>query len=103
MFLAFYGSSYDAYEQLRKRSLKEGKTVNVYLADLRCLTALIGQNDADPIIKCAFMAGMPSDISTQLKSIAAVGDLSLSELVGIAQMMLLTRAVDMLTCAVRQT
>lgn len=100
MSLAFCESNYSAYDQLRARCLGDGETVDVYLADLRRLIALIGQKDAEPIIKCAFMAGLPSDVSTQLKSIAAVGELPLSDLVSKARMMLSTRAVDTLTCAV---
>lgn len=102
MILAFCESSHSAYEQLRVRTLGEGETVDVYVADLRRLTGLMGQKVANPLIKCAFMAGLPSDISTQLKSMTAVDDIPLHELVSKARMMLSTRSVNSLTCAVGQ-
>ena len=33
--------------------------MDVYLADKRRLVTLIGQRNAEPVIKCAFMAGLP--------------------------------------------
>ena len=50
--------------------------------------ALIGQTDPEPILKCAFVNGLPAHTSMQLKSLAAVEDLSLHELVARARMIL---------------
>ena len=41
----------------------------------------MGQESAEPLVKCAFMAGLPSDVSIQLKSMAAVEKLGLDGLV----------------------
>jgi hypothetical protein len=98
LLLAFGVNCYSAYEQLQKRVLQDGESADVYLADIRRLVALIGQTDADPIVKCAFMAGLPVDIGLQLKAMASVEALSVSELVTRARMMLSTRSVDM-ACA----
>ena len=92
----FCESGFSAYDQLRSRVLKEGEAVDVYIADLRRLLSLIGQNTPEQLLKCAFVAGLPIDIATQLKSIAAVETLSLSELVSRARMMMSTARVDVI-------
>lgn len=101
LMTSFCESSYSAYDQLRSRTLKEGEAVDVYVADLRRLVTLIGQKTPEPLLKCAFIAGLPVDVATQIKSVAAVEKLSLEELVGRARIMLSTATVDTLThCAV---
>lgn len=102
LLVAFGVNSYAAYEQLQRRVLQDGETVDVYLADLRRLVVLMGQKDAEPLLKCAFMAGLPSDVTVQLKSIAAVETLDLTALATRARMMLSTRVND-LSCAVGVT
>ena len=96
---AFGTNSFAAYEQLQQRSLREGETVDVYLSDIRRLVVLMGQKDADPLIKCAFMAGLPTAISVQLKSMAAVEKLDLSSLISRTRMMLSTRNSDSMCAA----
>lgn len=96
---AFGVNCYVAYEQLQRRMLQDGETVDVYLADLRRLVTLIGQSSAEPLLKCSFMAGLPSDVAIQLKSMAAVEKLDLGGLVTRARVMLSTRNADPL-CAV---
>lgn len=97
---AFGVNSYAAYELLQHRVLQEGETVDVYLADLKRLVVLMGLTltNAEPLLKCAFMAGLPSDIAVQLKSVAAVEKLDLTALITRARMMLSTRANEM-ACA----
>ena len=94
LLVAFGVNSYAAYEQLQRRVLQDGETVDVYLADLRRLVTLVGQSNPEPILKCAFMAGLPSDIVVQLKSVAAVETLDLAALVARSRMMLSTRSND---------
>ena len=88
--------------QLMSNCKKEGEPVDVYLADIRRLVALVGQDDAEPIMKCAFMAGLPIDISIQLKSMASVEKLGSSELAARARMMLSTKASE-IACAAGAT
>lgn len=97
---AFGMNCFSAYEELQRRVFREGETVDVYLADLRRLVVLMGQTSAEPLLKCAFIAGLPADICVQLKSMAAVESLELSELVSRARMMLSTRNSGGFTCAV---
>ena len=61
--------------------LKQGETVDVYMADIRKSVTLIGQSNAEPLMKCAFMAGLPSTLSIQLKSVAAVEKFGLRDLI----------------------
>lgn len=104
LLTAFSVNCYSAYEELRARSLVDGETVDVYLADLRRLVALIGQGNPEPLLKCAFVAGLPEHLAAQLKSIAAVEDLALHELVSRTRMM---RSVNSTsgpaTCALAQS
>jgi hypothetical protein len=96
---AFGVNCYAAYEMLQRRVLQDGETVDVFLADLRRLVTLIGQGSAEPLLKCSFVAGRPSDVSVQLKSMAAVEKLGLDGLISRARVMLSTRNAD-LACAV---
>ena len=95
---AFGVDCYTAYEQLQRRVLQENETVDVYLADIQRLVTLMGQGSAEPLLKCAFMAGLPADVSIQLKAMAAVESLKLDELITRARMMLSTRNPE-LACA----
>lgn len=104
LLTAFSVNSFSAYEQLRVRTLVDGETVDVYLADLQRLVALIGQENSEPLLKCAFVAGLSYDLAAQLKSIAAVEDLALHELVSRTRMMHSVHSTSgaLATCAVAQ-
>lgn len=99
MIQAFGVNCYAAYDQLQRRVLLEGETVDVYLSELRKLVSLMGQKEPEPLLRCAFMAGLPFDISIQLKSMAAVETLTLNELVVRARMMISSKTGDQ-ACAV---
>ena len=88
---AFSTNSFSSYEQLRNRVLSEGELVDVYLADLRRLVNLMGQTVADPLLRCAFVAGLPADISLQLRSAVNVESMELPTLVSKARDMIATR------------
>lgn len=102
LLTAFSVNNFSAYEQLRMRTLLDGETVDVYIADLQRLVALIGQSDAEPLLKCAFMAGLPHEVATQLKSVAAVENLGLTNLVARARMMISSSMSQPATCAATQ-
>ena len=72
----------------------EKETVDVYLADLKRLVTLVGQTRPEPLLKCAFVGGLPADVSMQLKSIVAVETLDLNEIVTRARMILSSRGGD---------
>ncbi|XP_067932771.1 uncharacterized protein [Watersipora subatra] len=81
LLTAFSINIYSAYSQLRERALQDNETVDVYLADLRKLVESMGQTNLEPLLKCAFMSGLPSEIACQLKATAAVEEMELREIV----------------------
>ena len=58
----------------------------------------MGQKSPEPLLKCAFVAGLPVEVAVQLKSISAIEKLSLAELVTRARMILST-SNGQTTCA----
>ncbi|XP_067930525.1 uncharacterized protein [Watersipora subatra] len=101
LLTAFGVNNFCAYGQLQRRIYKKGETVDVYLADLRRLVALIDQTVPEPLLKCAFVAGLPIDVATQIKSISAVEKLSLSELATRARMIMSSNGGARGVCAMR--
>lgn len=99
---AFGTDCYAAYGELRERVLNDGESVDVFVADLRRLVALMGQTNPEPLLRCAFVSGLPADVSIQLKSTTAVENLGLSELVGRARIILSTRSQASNSCAAGQ-
>ena len=103
---AFSIDPFSSYDQLKSRVLQENESVDVYLADIRRLVALMGHAaGGEPLIRCAFVSGLPADISMQLKSTVNVDRLQLAELVSKARAMLASRggSTSALVCAgVRQ-
>ena len=82
---AFAVDQFAAYEILKDRKLKFGESVDVYLADVRGLIALICKNtqleDSKELIKTAFVAGLPYDIKCQMKASCSMQSTSLEGLV----------------------
>ena len=91
--VAFSTNAFASYEQLRSRVLLEGESVDVYLADLRRLVTLMGQRDADPLLRCAFVAGLPEDVAMQLKSTVDINKMDLASLVSKARAMLANKSL----------
>ena len=87
---AFGVNKFVAYEQLQRRVLQENESVDVYVADLRRLVSLVGQTEAEPLLKCAFVAGLPTSVSVQLKSVSVVESMNLQELISRARMIMST-------------
>ena len=67
LLLAFGTNSFHAYDSLIRRKYRSGETVDVYAADLRRLVSLIGQSQPEPLLKCAFVEGLPSKVGVQLE------------------------------------
>lgn len=98
---AFGVDCYVAYEQFRDRVLQVGESVDVFLSDLKRLGMLIGLGGAaaEPIVKCAFVAGLPADVKIQLKSVAEVEKLGLDAIATRARVLLSTRDGESVFCA----
>ena len=89
---AFSSDPFTSYDELKSRVLLENESVDVYLADIRRLVALMGHgHHGEPLIRCAFVSGLPSDVAMQLKSAVNADRLQLPELVGKARAMLASR------------
>jgi len=89
---AFGANCFDAYDRFRERVLQDDETVDVYLSDLKRLISLVGVNvtAAQPLIKCAFIAGLPVDVAKQLKSAAEVEKMGIDALVSRTRLVLST-------------
>lgn len=81
---AFCPNQFQAYEELRDRTWKEGESVDAYLADIKRLVSLAGcgkSESNEKFIKSAFMWGLPSLVRVQLLAMADAVSMPLSELV----------------------
>ena len=61
MLKAFAVDAFTAYEQFVARKLKHGEAFDVYFAELRRLSTLIG-GLPDKAIVCAFVSGLPEEV-----------------------------------------
>ena len=101
LLTAFGANCYNAFEQLRGRMLRDDESVDVFLSDLRRLALLVGMDAtaAEPLIKCAFISGLPPDVTSQMKAAAEVEKLDLNAIVTRARIVLSTRNVGGILCA----
>ena len=79
--MAFSSDPIAAYEELQQRTLQPGESVAVYFADLTRIVKLVDSRICDKYIKCAFIAGLPSEMKKQLKAACKLNTMSLSEVV----------------------
>ena len=84
---AFGLDSFLAYEKFTKRQIKEGESVDVYLADLKRLSSLFGCT-SEKLISCAFTSGLPDRVKQALRAGARIESMTLSEIVERARMLL---------------
>lgn len=75
---AFAQDQFSAYDSFRTRSWTPGEAVDVFLADLRRLSRL-AQIESDVVIRCAFICGLPVDVSAQLRASAQISSLELTK------------------------
>ena len=85
---AFGLDSFTAYEKFVKRQIKEGESVDVYLADLKRLSSLFGCT-SEKLVSCAFTAGLPDRTKQALRAGARIESMGLSEIVERARMLLI--------------
>ena len=93
---AFALSTFEAYEEFRRRSWIPGEAVDVYLADLRRL-ARLANVEGDELLKCAFVVGFPPDVSAQLRSTEQTK--GLDELARLARVLVANRSAGMAAAA----
>ena len=88
-----YGlNPYVAYEQFVRRVWRE-EPVDVYLTDLRRL-ARLADVATDEVIKKAFVVGLPTQVSRELRASSRVSELTLPELVERARVLLAEFRID---------
>ena len=84
---AFGQNKFSAYDSLRQRSWTPGEPVDAYLADLRRLAAL-AEIESDELIRCAFVCGLPADVSSQLRAGVRILDADLHTIVEQARVLM---------------
>ena len=88
---AFAMSNFQAYDALRQRCWRDGEQVDVYLADLRRLAGLAEIRDENAL-RCAFVVGLPSDVSSQLRSSSRIHKMDVSAIVEQARALMSDRS-----------
>ena len=77
---AFAVDRFQAYDEYIGRKLRQGESVDVYLADLRRLASLFG-GVSDTALGCGFVAGLPETVRHALRAGSRMETLELTELV----------------------
>ena len=78
---AFSINRITAYEQLRKRALRDGEPVDSFVADLRRLFLLTGVKEVpDELLRCAFIAGLPERCRDQLQLLPGIDSMPMEDL-----------------------
>ena len=83
LYMAFGTDPFVAWQQFISWRLHLGETVDVYLANLQKLSVPFGVNDK--ILSCAFLVGLPEDISRLLQVLSRIDKLTMDELLTRAQ------------------
>ena len=79
MYTAFGTDPFIAWKQFVGWWLEPSETVDVYLADLRRLGVPFGRA-IDHILECAFLAGLPDDVSQLLRASSRLDELGMNKL-----------------------
>ena len=88
---AFACDLYKAYDSLRQRCLKDGESVDAFVADLRRL-ARMAKVEHDQVIQSAFVCGLPYDVSNTLRSSSGIATMDLSTIVSQARILMGNRS-----------
>lgn len=84
LYTAFGTDPFVAWQQFTSRTLQPKETVDVYLADLRKLSVPFGGVN-DKILSCAFLVGLPEEVSKLLRASSRIDELSTDELLARAR------------------
>ena len=87
---AFGMNKFAAYDAFRNRSWSPGEAVDSFLADLCRLAGLAGI-EKDDVIRCAFVCGLPMDVSSQLRASARINEADLGTVVEQARVLMSER------------
>ena len=82
LLVAFSADPCAAYGALQQRRLQPGESVDVFLADITRLARLVDEGISEKFLKCAFLAGLPVSVRSQIGGAASqIGRLKLPEVV----------------------
>lgn len=84
---AFGQNKYSAFDSFRQRSWRPGESVDAFLSDLRRLTGLSGV-ESDDLLRCAFVCGLPEDVSSQLRASSRINEAELTEVLEVARVLM---------------
>ena len=99
---AFAANKFAAFEAFIERKLREGESVDVFLAHLQQLSSLFG-GLSDEGLACALVSGLPDTVKQILQAGANMESLSLSEIVERARVILREdRNVQGVSAGIRQ-
>lgn len=87
LILAFAADKFVAYEQFVSRRLRDGESIDVYLADLRRLAELFG-GMTDGGLSCAFVAGLPETARHILRAGSRMESMDINQLLNRARAVL---------------
>ena len=87
LYTTFALNPMTAYKQFAVRRLRNGETVDVFLAELRKLATQFGGKTERGFV-CAFIAGLPEHVEKLLQATTRVDDLPISEILACARAIL---------------
>lgn len=87
LYAAFALDQYAAYEAFTARRLRPSESADVFLADLRRLSALFG-GIPERALACAFVAGLPEDVRRTIRAGSRAEGLDLSSVLARARSVL---------------
>lgn len=96
---AFALNQFSAFDVLRGRCLAHGESVDVYLADVRRLAGL-AKIDSEEFIRCAFVTGLPRDVSLQMRAAVRIGTMSVASMAEQARILVGERSYSATVAAV---
>ena len=100
LLTAFATDSFVAYSRFMGRQLRQGETVDVYLAELQQIALLIGELP-ERWMACAFVAGLPGEVRRSLRSSARMDTMSLDQLLDRARAIMTEEMEEPIAAAAR--
>ena len=90
LIAAFAQDKFGAYDLVRARMWSEGEPVDVFLSDIRRLADLAGIV-SEQMVRCAFICGLPRDVSNQLRAAERINQEGLDVVVAQARILMSER------------
>ena len=72
--------TFNAFDEFTARQLRQDETVDEFLADLHCLTQLVGEPLPECWMTCAFVSGLPQHVRQLLQASSRMETMTLEQL-----------------------